>query len=221
MKKLILILSVFTLLTACASSPYPLGMNQEQWNKLTTEERKALLLEQQKHREQQRLAQIKADAKAKELRLQKEIAEKKRIDAMYNNPSNGNVVMVNILAGQYQYGKRTKLIEEESYQIARGETKTIELRLQEPKKHYLSTERVYLRYTQNGNAIYLYLDNPDYNSSQRIALLRDGRWQCGSRYTKNLRTSYEKLLGIKLFVKEIGSSCGHNDRVIERYIKRY
>ena len=150
------------LLSGCAST-YPLGMSEEQWKSITPAERQALLLEQQKYREQQRIEQIKADAKARELRLQREIAEQKRIDRLYNNPRHGNVIMVNILAGQYKSGKRTKKIIEETYQIARGETKEIELQLEDNKKHYHTTERVYLRYAQNCNGVYLYLDNPQYN----------------------------------------------------------
>lgn len=48
-RKLLLLLPLMTLVTtllsACAS-PYPLNMNEEQWNKLSADERKTLLLEQ-------------------------------------------------------------------------------------------------------------------------------------------------------------------------------
>ena len=82
---------------------------------------------------------MKAAAKERELELKREIAEKKRLDTLYSNPENGNVIMVNILGGQYKYGKRVKNVLEDTYQIARGETKKIELVLQQPKKHYTST----------------------------------------------------------------------------------
>lgn len=209
MKKLLLIASIFTLLTACAS-PYPLGMSEEQWKSITPEERKALLLKQQQYNEEQRLERIKANAKQRELELKRDIAERKRLDRLYQNPVNGNVVMVNILGGSYKYGKRVKNVLEDTYQIARGETKKITLNLQEPKKHYHSTENVYLRYDQSGNGVYLYLDNPNYNSSKRIALLRDGNWACGTKYRKNLYTSYEQLTSMQLFVKEMGGQCGHH-----------
>lgn len=78
MKKLLLILPIILLLSACASS-YPLGMNEEQWNKLSAQERQQLLLEQQKYREQQHLARIEAVARARELRHQEEMAEKARL----------------------------------------------------------------------------------------------------------------------------------------------
>jgi len=216
MKKVLLLLAVFSLLTACASS-YPLGMTEEQWKSITPEERQSLLLKQQQYEEEQRVIRMKAAAKERQLELKREIAEKKRLDALYSNPENGNVIMLNILGGQYKYGKRVKNVLEETYQIARGETKKIELALQQPKKHYTSTEIVYLHYAQHGNGVYLYLDNPNYNSSKRISLLRDGHWACGSNYKKNLHTSYESLTGMRLFVKEVGTHCGHVRDAKKRY----
>jgi hypothetical protein len=80
--------------------------------------------------------------------------------------------------------------------------------LEDPKKHYNSNETLYLQYGQHGNGVYLYLGNPNYNSSKRITLLRYGNWACGSNYSKNLYNSYESLTNIHLFVKEVGSRCG-------------
>jgi len=206
-KRVLLLIAAFSLLTACAS-PYPLGMSEEQWKSITPKERQALLLKQQKYQEEQRLVRMKEEAKERQLQLKRDIAEKKRLDALYNNPQNGNVVMVNILGGQYKYGKRLKNVLEDTYQIARGETKKIQLMLEDPKKHYNSHETVYLQYAQHGNGVYLYLGNPNYNSSKRISLLRDGSWTCGSNYKKNLHNSYESLMNMRLFVKEVGSRCG-------------
>ncbi len=216
MKKLLLMTSLLLLLSACAS-PYPLGMDKTQWNALTVEERQSLLLKQQQYRKEQRLVQIKADAETRQLKIQQEMAESKRLEKLYNHPQDGNVIMVNLLGGEYRHGKRSKRLMEATYQVARSETKKIELILEDTKKHYSSTETAYLRYDANGNGLYLYLDNPNYNSSKRIALLRDGNWQCGSNYTKNLHDSYEQLLGVKLFVKESGSSCRSNHRPYRRY----
>jgi len=211
MKKALFILSIFSLLTACASS-YPLGMSEEQWKSITPEERKALLLKQQKYQEEQRAIRMKAAAKERQLRLKREIAEKERLDTLYSNPENGNVVMVNILGGQYKYRKKVKNVVEDTFQIARGETKKITLTLEDPKKRYNTTETAYLHYGEHGNGVYLYLDNPNYSSSKRISLLRNGKWNCGARYKKTLSTSYEVLSNVHLFVKEVGSHCGHKRR---------
>lgn len=206
MKKILFIVALLSLLTACAST-YPLGMTEEQWKSITPEERQALLLKQQQYEEQQRAIRMKADAEERKIQLKQEMAERQRLERLYSNPKNGNVIMVNILGGTYQYGKREKSVLEDSYEIARGETKKIQLTLEDPKNRYNSTETVYLQYSLNGNGIYLYLNNPNYNSSKRIALLRDGNWLCGSRYNKNLHTSYESLTKMSFFVKEMGSRC--------------
>ncbi|NPA71364.1 MAG: hypothetical protein GXO35_00920 [Gammaproteobacteria bacterium] len=219
MKKLLLIASIFLLLSACAS-PYPLGMDEKQWNSLTAGERKALLLKQQQQRAAQRLVQIKADARARELRIKQEMLETKRLEKLYANPRDGNVLIVNLLGGELHQGKRQKRILEASYQIALGETKKIKISLEDKKKHYTTSETAYLTYDQNGNGVYLYLDNPNYSHNRRrVALLRDGHWRCGSNYTKSLHGSYEKLVGVQVFVKEKGERC-HSRHAPNRYESR-
>ena len=212
MKKPLLMASLLLLLSACAS-PYPLGMDETQWNSLTVKERQTLLLKQQQYREEQRLVQMKADAEARQLRIQQEIVESRRLEKLYNEPHNGNVIMVNILGGEYFRGKQHKRLMETTYQIARGETKKIKLRLEDTKKHDASTDTAYLSYDANGNGVYLSLDNLSHKFKKRITLLRDGHWPCGSHYTKNLHNAYEQLIGVKLFVKESGTNChrSHSD----------
>jgi hypothetical protein len=191
-------------LSACAS-PYPLGMNEEQWNALSPDERKTLLVKQQAYQEEQRLAKMQADAKARELQLQLEITERARLDKLYQQPQNGNVMMVNILGGELRRDKRTARLVEASYVIARGETQQIELLIEEPKRRTIYTEAAYLHYDINGNGLYLYLNA--YNSQPRIALLRDGNWACGSAYIKHLINSYPQLVGVQFYVQEQGSHC--------------
>lgn len=216
MKKLLLMTSLLFLLSACAS-PYPLDMDETQWNTLTVEERQALLLKQQQYREEQRLVKIKADAQARELQIQQEMAETQRLERLYSHPQDGNVIMVNLLDGEYRYGKDSKRLMEATYQVARGETKKIELILEDAKKHYTSTKTAYLTYDASGNGVYIYLGNPSYHSNKRIALLRDGHWPCGADYTKNLQGSYVQLLDVKVFVKESGSSCRSSHQLYRRF----
>ncbi|GAB6069452.1 hypothetical protein JCM30760_05490 [Thiomicrorhabdus hydrogeniphila] len=211
MRTTLFILALLSFLTGCAST-YPLGMSEEQWKSITPEERQALLLKQQQYEEEQRTIRIKAAAEQRKLQQQQDMAERARLEKLYNQPQNGNVIMINLLGGNYLRGKTVKRVVEESYQIARGETKQIELVLEDPKKHYNTTERAYLQYSLNGNAIYLFLDNPSSSNYKRIALLRDGRWNCGTDYIKNLNTSYKSLHKMRFFVKEIGSSCNSQRR---------
>jgi len=206
MVRWLLMVTMVSLLTACASSN-PLGMSDEQWKAITPQERESLLLQQQKYNEEQRIIRMKAAAEQRKLEQQQEIAERARLEKLYNQPQNGNVIMINLLGGDYLRGKTVKRVVEESYQIARGETKRIQLALEDRKQHYHSTETAYLQYSLNGNAVYLYFDNPRSNNYTRIALLRDGYWNCGSNYVKDLNTSYKSLHKMQFFVKEIGSTC--------------
>lgn len=213
-----LLLPFLVLLTACATS-YPLGMSEEQWKTLTPSEREQLLLQEQKYQAEQRLARIKADALEKQRQHEIQMAEQTRLQALYDQPANGNVMMVNILSGQHIKGKNVKNIKPETYQIARGETKRIALLLQD-NKNRITTTHAFLSYEINGNGIYLHLDNPAYNQRTRIALLRDGNWSCGSRYSKNFNNNYQQLKRVQFFIKEVGAKC-RPDQVIKAPRKIY
>ena len=180
--------------------------------KLTDEQKSNLLIKQQQHDHQQQLARIEANALNEELRLKKEIMEAERIERLLANPENGNAIMFNITGGLLQKGKRTKYIQEESYVLTRGESKAISLRVSEENSDYDSTEALYLTYDVMGNGVYLYLDEYPDERSKRIALLRNGNWQCGSHYKKSLNTSYTKLLNVAFFIKEMATECSQPHR---------
>lgn len=211
MKFWLSIATIALLLSGCAST-YPLGMNETQWKALSVQEREKLLLQQQKIQAEQHRQQMQAKAAERERQHQKELAEKARLQALYESPNKGDVIMLNILGGNFMQGKRSKRILEETYQIARGETQQISLLLIDNKNNTTSTETAYLKYALNGNGVYLFLDNPNYHNNRhsRIALLRDGHWTCGSQYNKNLNTRYTKLKKMKFFIKEIGQHCTGN-----------
>ncbi len=207
MLKTILLTLLALTLTACASSPYPLGMTQEQWQKLSAGERKAMLLKQQQYYEQQRLARIKTEGKQRELELALQLKEEERINKLYESPARGNVIMVNLLGGQYQYKKKVYQLQPSTLLLARGEIKQISLNMRDGKGNH-STERAYLKYNQEGTGLYLYLNSPSSYSRDYIAVLRDGRWDCGSKtshsYTFN---KYESFKGLKIFIKDKNGQC--------------
>ena len=201
-----LILSFILLLTACAS-PYPMGMNEEQWQKLSPNERQSLLLKQQEYDEKKRLERQKAQAKQRELELALQIQEEKRLAQLYANPAQGNVVMVNLLSGEYRYKKRVFQIQPVSLLLARGEIKEIRLALRNAKGKR-SSERAFVKYNREGSGLYLYLNNPSNYNDDYIAVLRDGGWNCGSKthhhFAFNKNESLQKL---KLFVKDKHAKC--------------
>ncbi|MEA1988991.1 MAG: hypothetical protein U9N57_07275, partial [Pseudomonadota bacterium] len=159
MLKHVFILTFILTLTACASSPYPLGMTQEQWSKLSSDERKTMLLKQQEYNEQQRLERIKTQGKQRELELALELKEKERLNKLYQSPGRGNVVMLNLLSGQFHYKKKTYQIEPKSILIARGEVKEIRLSMRNSKGNR-SSERIFVKYNHQGTGLHIYLNSP-------------------------------------------------------------
>jgi len=204
-KHLLLWLFVITL-TGCAS-PYPLGMNEAQWSKLSTTERQSMLLKQQEYDEQQRLQRMKAQAKQRQLELALKLQEEQRLAKLYANPSRGNVVMLNLLSGEFRYKKKTYQIQPTTLLLAKGETKEIRIALRNSKGQR-STERFYVKYNREGTGLYIYQHRPTNYNDDFISVLRDGRWNCGSNsrhhyaYNKN-----ESVHNLKLFVKDKDSRC--------------
>lgn len=195
------------LLVSCASSPYPLDMNEEQWQKLSPQERQVLLVKHQAFREAQRLEQIKADAKQRELELALKLKEQERLNTLYSDPVGGNVIMVNLLGGEYRSHKKSYAIQPFSTLLARGETKEIELVMRDAKQRS-HTQRAYLKYNGEGTGLYLYLSRPSHYNRDYLAVLRDGHWACGSSSRQSFAFSrYETLNNLKIFVQEQNSNC--------------
>ncbi|MDG6777331.1 hypothetical protein QCB44_01290 [Thiomicrorhabdus sp. zzn3] len=200
------------LLSACASNPYPLNMTEEQWNKLTPDERKTLLLKQQEYQEQQRLERIKANAKRDEQQMALKLKEQERLNRLYSNPGNGNVLMVNLLSGEYRSHKKSYQLQPYTTLIARGETKEIELVMRD-NKQYTRTERAWLQYNPQGTGIYLYLSYPSDYNHDRITLLRNADWICGSQHKSGFQFSkYEALNHLRIYIEEQGSQCYRRHR---------
>lgn len=187
-------------LSAC-STPYPLDMTKQQWQQLSKDQQTKLLLEEQKNRAAQAKSQQIADNKARELRLQAEIAEKKRLAKLYANPSHGGVLRINIEGGHWQEGKTHYKIQANTFRIARGETKEIEL-TRITSKGYSHNRDFWVEYRMDGDAIYLREHRYDDN---QIILLNRNNWHCGDFYQQQLNDRYQTIK-LKLSVFETGSA---------------
>jgi|GEM_PF-1860935 len=197
------------LLTGC-TTPYPLNMSEEQWQQLSKDQQTQLLLEEQKHRAEQAKVQQIADNRARELRLQAEISEQKRLEKLYANPENGGVLRVNIEGGQWIERKKNYRIQADTFRIARGEKKQIELSLVNPKG-YTYRRNVWVEYRIDGDA--LYLKEHRYDDNQ-MTLLNRNQWACGDYYRSTLKDSYQTIK-VQLSVFETGSrhNChGHSPK---------
>lgn len=193
----------FSLLTGC-STPYPLNMSKEQWQQLSKDQQTQLLLEEQKNRAEQAKAQQIADNRARELRLQAEISEQKRLEKLYANPAHGGVLRVNIEGGQWIERKKTYQIQADSFRIARGEKKQIELSLINSKGYHYRRD-VWVEYRMDGDAIYLKEHRYDDN---QMTLLNRNQWACGDYYRSTLKDSYQIIkIQVSVFESGRGVNC--------------
>lgn len=192
-----LIITIF-ILSGC-STPYPLNMTEEQWSKLSEAQRTQLLLKEQKIRAERAKTQQLADNQARQLELQAQIEESKRLQQLYANPANGRVIRINILGGQWIESKKTYRIASESFRIALGESKEFEILLKDKKgrSHYRD---IYAEYRTDGDAVYLRLHPYDQN---RIALLNRDNWKFRNQYQKQLNDAYRKI-NLRISVHQIG-----------------
>ena len=196
--------SVF--ISAC-STPYPLNMSEEQWKQLSNEQQTQLLLEEQKNRAERAKVQQAADNRARELVLQAEIAETKRLEKLYADPENGHVLRVNILGGQWSERKESYKIQPESYRIALGESKQIELTMLN-SKGYSYKRDIWLEYRADGDAVYL---KEYHHDDEKISLLNQNQWACGQEYQKQLKDRYQTVQ-LNISISEVGNStsCRHS-----------
>ncbi|QKI89899.1 hypothetical protein [Thiomicrorhabdus xiamenensis] len=204
------LLTLFSvLLSACASSN-PLGMSDEQWQQLTPDERKELLLREQQIRAERSKAQQIANNQARELELQRQIEEQKRLDKLYAAPQNGNVIRVNIMGGSFQRDKQHYKIMPQSYTLARGERYEIDIELRDAANGRLRDLPAYLHYRPDGAGVELSLHYQ--NSSDQLRFLNDGDWQCGSHYQQSLRLDKKELIKLKTYIEYLGGKANRCNR---------
>ncbi|BBP45061.1 hypothetical protein THMIRHAS_04340 [Thiosulfatimonas sediminis] len=197
-----LLISFFTLPLLYGCSSNPVGMNDEQWKQLSPQAREQLLLKQQQIDAEQARVQQDADNRARELQLQVELEEKKRLQHLYKNPMQSNVVRVNILQGEMQRDKVTWQLRPESFSIARSENKAIQLQLRNPQNGKTQSLPAYLHYRQEGSAVELQLYRQA--SNDQIRFVSDGKWDCGAEYKQRLAISGQEQLQIKAYIEELG-----------------
>lgn len=190
--KLISLALLATALYGC-STPYPMNMSKEQWEQLDPSQQTQLLLEQQKIQAEQAKAQ--------------QIAEKQRLEKLYANPTQGNVVRVNIEGGTWQENKKQYRIQAETLRIARGESKSFEVVKLNDKGY---TSSLWIEYRMDGDAIYIKENRYD---DQKIVLLNRNKWDCGDFYTAQLSDRYQNLnLKISVFATGNEQHCGGHRR---------
>lgn len=195
------VLSMPMILAGCSSNP--MGMNDDEWKQLSPQAREQMLLEQQQINAERARVQQDADNRARELSLQIELEEKKRLQRLYKNPMQGNVVRVNLLKGVKHEGKTTWIIRPESFSIARSETKRIELQLRNQENGRTQTLPAYLHYREQGTGVELHLNRE--GSRDQLRFISDGQWDCGSDYNQQLKLGSQENIRIEAYIEELGA----------------
>lgn len=176
------IIGLVLFLGGCAQS-YPLGLSKAEWNSLPKSEQIKLTEEQYKldQQEEAREAQEQAAEEAEQAR--EAAAEQNQIQQMHDYPHYGDLVNVTISGGEMKNEHmHYHPVISTSAVVARGETKTVTVQLQES-----SPRNVYINYAANGSKVIVYLDNPD---GEGITLTNNGNWRYGGYYNgETLRLS--------------------------------
>lgn len=193
------------LLVGCSNNP--VGMDDEQWKKLSPQAQEQLLLKQQQIDAERDRVQQDADNRARELRLQTELEEKKRLQSLYQYPMQGSVVRVNFLQGIKQEGKQLWQIRPESFTLTRSETQPIELQLRHQQNGRTQTLPAYLHYREEGSGVELHLYRR--KSHDQIRFISDGEWACGSRYNQQIQLNSHEKIRLKVYIEELGAKPIH------------
>ena len=178
------------------STKYPMGLNEEQWLQLSSQEQLELTKQQQMLDHQIALER----EKQRQLALKLELKEQERIDKLYQNATIGDIVVVNFESGAALSSREKLPIIPQAVVLARGETKEIDLQLQ--RGNHTRVQRVYLHYANQATQVEISL-NPPNQRVNKIVLLNDGRWNRGTKYPKqNLEVSkYSGLYNLGLSVR--------------------
>jgi len=183
----ILYLFVVLFFVAC-SSRYPMGLNKEQWSQLSQQEQLKLTKQQQLLDHEIALKR----EKQRELALELELKEQQRIDMLYQNSTIGDIIVLNFESG-YAISSKEKLpIIPQGVILARGETKEIDLQLR--RSGQIKTQKIYLRYLNDGTQVEIAL-RPLSQRVNKIVLLNSGKWHYGTKY-QNQKLEVSKYSGL-------------------------
>lgn len=204
MKRRLLIIFLCLCLSGCAT--HPMGLTTEQWNALTPDKQAELQAQQyaiiaaaQQQREVERMERERVAREAAQ-------AHAEQIRQAYASAQYGDVVTVTIQSGFVQWGGKLRAIEPVSFDLIKGESKTIEFHGRDIRG---SLGRYDVRLSDDGNMVYF---NEDF-SGRMVLANRD--WEHGENYTPIVGRNgdYGAPSGMRFFVKYKRLS-GAPDRVI-------
>ncbi len=178
--------------SGCAT--YPLGLSRQQWDALPQEKQAEYQASQYRIDEEKRQQAEATRIQQQEAAEQRARAEQARVEALYANARYGDLVTVTISGGTMERrannkGPRRYAVEPAAFDLARGETKIIEIRGTSPSRAgaELNIEKLRASLSADGNNIILNDESP--YDAHRVVLPNTG-WDAGSRHVISFENSW-------------------------------
>lgn len=199
------VLIAMMLLFAIGCSRTLYGIPEQEWLKLTDEQKTAAingynereqLREQTRAAEAERRAQLQAQ-KAEEQKQQQEI-ERRRIEAIYAGEAGnlGDLIRVSIQGGDMLFGNRRRPFQPVSFKLASGESRIVEVISND--QNYNDAVKLAVSYRDG----LLLIDEADFRSDLAARIAYDSSWKRGNFYNINSR-GYRELRNVCVNVEVI------------------
>ncbi len=181
MKQILLSMSLLLWMVGCAPH-YPMGLDEETWNKLSPQKRAELLEQEAIQNAKQRALEEKLRHEERMRELEIEAQREARLKRLYERAGYGDIVRVNISGGCVRIYKTCEPYRPVSLLVARGETKRTVL-----KTRYSELD-LWVRYDTEGVLID---DDQDLNDFDTAIFLPE-HWKRGRAYRLILKDPYQK-----------------------------
>jgi hypothetical protein len=155
-------------LILCSCTQYPMGLSKEQWQGLPPAQQAEYQAKQYQIDEEQRKLAETFRIQQAQIKAESERLEKERVAALYANAQYGDVIIVTIHGGAMKWSNEIYALEPVSFDLVRGETKTVEFRGHVDRARSL-VSRYKVKLSDDGHTFYFNSDARD-----RIALVDDG-----------------------------------------------
>jgi hypothetical protein len=182
-----------------------MGLSDEEWEILP--HAKKIELREKQYNLDHKLSVQKERNRAiqKEMQLEKEIAEQKRLNLIVQKGGYEDIININIHKAAYIYNNKVYYIEPTNIAIVRSETKKVSLNIN--RQNYIDRVDIWIKYHHNGNKITISFDNPKYKSSSRkIVILNSGNWHKEIKYLKSIRNNYHHLKDMIIGIRYISNN---------------
>ncbi len=207
--KILLVCGLFFMLlsplTAFGEQAYPMGLNEKEWNALSSQKQAEYRAEQYRIDEARRKRAEELEIAEAKARANEITAKKKEIKKRYENARYGDIIQVNISDGKMEIGGKRRPYEPMPFTLVKGVFKRITFRSTKKKKKWLSfTYDIKVGVAYFNNAFYFDLGkDPKHPNRKFIKILENSSWEKGMHYQPNPLDDSSEAIGIDVFIKYV------------------